>query len=145
MGKKRYISVKGVHYTFPVVSDKNKTVWVVFDGHAHDYSTEDASIQRAIEASDYFKSGLITSPDGPMLGAGGYTRPSNSPEPDIEAVKEKPVKDIKVFGEVTDVNGAVAILAGAPYMVGKAKLRTPDDIRREAETRRLSFPNLKTE
>lgn len=132
MASKRYISLTGVQYTFPVVvkaNGKEKAVWVSFKGNENDYATANADIQAAIEATDKFKNKEI-----------GLSEKQAADESKGEGSETgfEPV----AFEDVTDINGAVAVLNGEPYKVAKSKLKTPDAIKLAMETCSVSFPNL---
>jgi len=132
MAKKKYISLTGIQYTFPViikVKDKEKVVWISFKGNENDYVTANSAIQDAIEATDKFKNKEIgisekqVADEGKDEGTGSDFEPAE-------------------FENVTDINGAVEVLNGEPYKVAKNKLKTPDSIKSAMETYNVSFPNI---
>ena len=132
MAKKKYISLTGIQYTFPVVikvKDKEKVIWISFKGNENDYVTANTDVQDAIEATDKFKNKEIgisekqTDDEGKDEGTGSDFEPAE-------------------FENVTDINGAVEVLNGEPYKVAKNKLKTPDSIKSAMETYNVSFPNL---
>ncbi|MDR1259433.1 MAG: hypothetical protein LBK65_09190 [Tannerellaceae bacterium] len=133
MANKKYISLKGIQYTFPVAVKKNgseKVVWVSFKGDDNDYVTSDKDIQDAVEASGRFKNKEIGLSDKQTVeeGAGKETE-----------AKFEPAE----FKDVTDINGAVAILSNEPYNVDKRSLKTPVGVSSKAKEYNVEFPNLK--
>jgi hypothetical protein len=46
-----------------------------------------------------------------------------------------------IIVEVTDINGAAAILRAEPYKVHYTKLRTPEAVREQAALNKVAFPN----
>ena len=124
MAKKRYISLTGIQYTFPVEAG-GKYVWISFKGNENEYSTSRKDVQEAIESFRKFKNGEIG------LVKEGVTE--NAPPAVLEAVE---------FPDVTTINDAVAVLKKAPYSVHHTKLKTPDDVINQARDRGVGFPNL---
>jgi len=130
--KKKYISLTGIQYTFPVIiksKDKEKVVWISFKGNENDYVTSNNDIQDAIEATEKFKNKEIGLSDKKITedkkdeGTGSEFEPAE-------------------FENVTDINGAVEVLNGDPYKIAKNKLKTPDNIKSAMEIYKVSFPNL---
>jgi hypothetical protein len=133
MAKKKYISLTGVQYTFPViikVKGNDKAVWVSFKGNENDYVTANKDVQEAIEATGKFKNKEIGISEKQAVDDGKNDEGTGS---DFEPVE---------FENVTDINGAVEVLNGEPYKVAKNKLKTPDSIKSAMETYKVSFPNL---
>ncbi len=122
MVTKIYRSRTGVRYTFLVKKGENH-VSVSFRGSTREYVTSDAELQNAIEGTKYFKEKKIVVVE--LAESKGEDK--NSPTD---------------YNDVSDINGAVAILSGEPYNVSKAKLRTPDAVRKAAKENDVSFPNL---
>lgn len=131
MAKKKYISLTGIQYTFPVTV-KDKTVWVSFKGSDNSYVTAKADVQRAIESTDKFKNKVIGL-SGEFIEDEDLTGKAGQGEPKFE---------IAEFLDVADINSAVAILSGEPYKVAKSKLKTPDRIKTAMAECSVSFPNL---
>lgn len=133
MAKKKYISLTGIQYTFPViikVNDKDKPVWVSFKGNENDYVTANKDVQEAIEATDKFKNKEIGVSEKQVADEGKNDEGSgHNFEP-------------KEFENVNDINGAVGILNSEPYKVAKNKLKTPESIKLAMESCNVSFPNL---
>ena len=57
--RKRYISLTGVAYTFPVFPEEGKSVFVSLKGSELDYKTDNENIQKAIERHKRFTSRQI--------------------------------------------------------------------------------------
>ena len=132
MAKKKYISLTGIQYTFPViikVKNKEKAVWISFKGNENDYVTGNEDVQDSIEATDKFKNKEIGIPEKQVADEGMEEETGIEFEP-------------AEFENVTDINGAVEVLNGEPYEVSKNKLKTPDSIKSAMETYNVSFPNL---
>ena len=127
MPKKRYVSLTGIEYTFPV-KVKEKAVWVSFKGTENDFVTSDKGVQGAIEASENFKSGKIG-----LSGSKGEGVTPQNPGSTIETVE---------FPEVTDINGAAAVLKAEPYKIHHFKLKSPESIKEQSALVGVSFPNL---
>ncbi|MDR0823893.1 MAG: hypothetical protein LBN74_02290 [Prevotella sp.] len=133
MAKKKYISLTGIQYTFPViikVKEKDKVVWVSLKGNENDYVTANEDVQKAIEATDKFKNKEI-----------GISEKQLADENKNDK-KTKIDFDPAEFESVTDINGVIEVLNGEPYKVAKNKLKTPDSIKSAMETYNVSFPNL---
>ena len=124
MAKKKYVSLTGIQYTFPV-KVKDKYVWISFKGNENDYTTSNKDIQEAIEGCDKFKSRELG-----LFGGGKKN------------VEDGGGLEPKEFPEVTDPNDAVEILRKAPYGVHHSKIKSPEDIKTQAELCNVSFPNL---
>lgn len=58
-----------------------------------------------------------------------------------EATGEDVDGEATPYPEVTDINGAVAILKGEPYKVHHMKLKDPASIMEQAKLNNVSFPN----
>lgn len=133
MAKKKYISLTGIQYTFPVIikgKDKEKVVWISFKGNENDYVTANKDVQDAIEDTDKFKNKEIGISEKQAADEGKNDEGTGS---NFEPAE---------FENVTDINGAVEVLNGEPYKVAKNKLKTPDSIKSAMETYNVSFPNL---
>lgn len=131
MAKKKYVSLTGIQYTFPViitVKDKEKAIWISFKGNENDYVTANKDVQDAIEATEKFKNKEI-----------GLSGKQVAEEKETVFVSEF---DPAEFENVTDINGAVEVLNSEPYKVAKNKLKSPDNIKAAMETCNVSFPNL---
>ena len=120
-----YKSATGVLYTFPVVIQDKKTVWVSFKGSENSYSTDDAQVQKAIGQTSYFKGGKIV-----LVGGDTDTKPENPP-----------IVETKEFLDVADVNGAKDVLKADPYNVLPQSLRSEEAVRRKAAENGVLFPN----
>jgi hypothetical protein len=92
-------------------------------------TVKDEKLQEAIEASSYFKSGEIK-----LFEQIGEKKQSKN------AVN--PAFDEKEFPEVTEIQQAVEVLKGEPYLVAHQSLRSPENIKKQAEVNRVKFPNL---
>lgn len=133
MAKKKYISLTGIQYTFPViikVKDKDKVLWISFKGNENDYVTANKDVQLAIEATNKFKNKEIGISEKQVADEGKNEEEAGS---NFEPAE---------FEKVTDINGAVEVLNGEPYKVAKNKLKTPDRIKSAMEIYNVSFPNL---
>jgi len=131
MPNKTYKSLTGIRYTFPVKvkeKDKEKVHWVSFSGDQGDFSTSNKDVQSAIENCQYFLDKKI-----------GF----DSVKEEGDGVVEIKSIDPKEFPEVTDMNGAVAILRGEPYKVHHLRLSNKEAVLRVAGELGVTFPNLK--
>jgi len=72
MAAKRYKSLTGTRYTFPV-SVGGKAVWVSFGGPQNTYVAPDEELQKAIESSRWFKN--------KQIGIDGIMKPGEAPTP----------------------------------------------------------------
>ena len=125
MAKKKYISLTGIQYTFPVII-KEKPVWVSFKGNDNEYIADNKDVQDAIEATDKFKNKEIGLSEKQVAD---------------EGKEEVPGLEPSVFENVTDINGAVEILKGEPYKVHHMKLLAPTAVSDQAKLNNVSFPN----
>lgn len=71
MAAKRYKSLTGTRYTFPV-SVGGKVVWVSFGGPQNSFIASDEALQKVIESSKWFKDGKI--------GIGGAVKSTEAPK-----------------------------------------------------------------
>jgi hypothetical protein len=124
MGKKVYISLTGIQYTFPVKT-KDKMIWVSFGGNQNDYHTSNKEVQEAIEGNEKFLNKQIELFSG------------KREEKDLDAPLEA-----KEFPEVIDLNDAVKILSANPYRVHHSKIKSAADVKAQAAALNVSFPNL---
>jgi hypothetical protein len=116
------------HLTLPVYVD-GKRKYVVFQDEHYGASVTDEKLQNAIEATSYFKSGEIK-----LFEQTGEKEQSNAPV--------EPAFEEKEFPEVTEIQQAVEILKGEPYLVAHQSLRSPENIKKQAEANGVKFPNL---
>lgn len=170
MAAKRYISKTGVKYSF-LVEVNGKVKSISFKGNERDCIVNDPATQKIVEGSKYFKNGWIGVAQGSTAGgfdedvdgiAGGeatgnkleVARASSKTKAELEAeaVKEQSGENAGTAGgeatdkatsytEVTDINGAVAILKGEPYKVHHMKLKDPVSVMEQAKLNNISFPN----
>jgi len=129
--KKVYISgTGGILACYVQVGGKAKLI--ALNNFDLTFGTDDAELQKAIEASKFYKEEkikLLRTEGEEKKEAGGET-----PEPPKNQVKEYP--------EVTDLNGAIEVLTGTPYKVAKSSLKSPAEIEKKAAEKGVSFPNL---
>jgi hypothetical protein len=104
-----------------------KVKYVNFSDEHNGATVTDEKMQDAIEKSSYFKSGKINL----FEQTGEKAQPKKA---------EKPKKE---FPEVTGIQEAIEILKGEPYLVDSQLLKTPEDVKRQAEANSVGFPNLK--
>lgn len=120
MPEKRYISLTGIQYTFPV-KVKNKVEWVSLSGNLNDYSTSDSSVQEAIEKTKYFTDKKIGCVAFGKLESDRIDAKKGSNPITVEGIQE-----------------AREILNGK-YGVDLSKLITPDEVIKTAEKLGVSF------
>lgn len=170
MGRKRYKSLTGTQYTFPV-SVEGKRIWISFGGNENDYATSNTKVQAAIEATAEFKRRMIGLVGGeetpivekvvpiapatevvkPIIPANPVENPKpkedsvNDPENPNGADEQEVPKHVASYPDVVDINGAVAVLRGDPYKVHHMSLQTPEAIIKQAAANNVVFPNWKTE
>lgn len=132
MGKKKYVSLTGVQYTFPVKTKNDKVVWVSFKGNDSDYVTSNKDVQEAIEATEKFRNGEIGISDRVV-----DTGEDNSVNGDSAGIERR------VYEDVTDFQMAKEILRGAPYCVSHQSISNPKLILAKAEELGVVFPALK--
>jgi hypothetical protein len=126
--KKVYVSKTGGSITF-YVKVKEEAKLVSLNSFDLTFKTEDAEIQKGIEASKFFKEGKIK-----LLRSEGA---------DVKTPKsDKTPSVITEFPDVKDVNGAIEVLTGKPYNVAKGSLKTPEAVKERATEKGISFPNL---
>jgi hypothetical protein len=127
---KRYISLTGTQYTFPVkVAPDGRIEWVSFLGHTDAFVTSDAQVQKAIEASQKFLAGEIGCADA-------------GDNPSKAAADAPPADKKKEYPDVASLNEAVTVLSAEPYNVSRNALRTPEAIEKKAAEKGVVFPNL---
>ncbi|MFT3994401.1 MAG: hypothetical protein QM660_08840 [Dysgonomonas sp.] len=85
------------------------------------------------------QSNLTPAPGYPETSAGGETSGVNANEG--IGTGEGINNDITPYPDVTDINGAVALLKGEPYKVHHMKLQNPTAILEQAKLNNVSFPN----
>jgi hypothetical protein len=129
MAKKIYKSATGATVSFYVRLKDESLHQVKLSNFERTFETEDKALQEAIEQSRFLKEGKIV-----------RVTPETETAPEVK--KEKTFEP-EEFPEVTDLNGAVEVLTGKPYGVPKKLLKTPEDIRAQAESHNVVFPNLK--
>lgn len=100
---------------------------ISFSNFGGSYSTSDEDEQKKIEDTFYFKNGLIYSVS--------EKKTENKQSDKIEDT------EVQVYDNVTDINGAVAILKGDPYKVHHMKLKSPGEVMEQANLYNVSFPN----
>lgn len=127
--KKRYRSVTGVQYTFPVTVN-NRQVWISFKGTENDYITNNTDIQAVIESHEKFRNGEIRL-------TGPYAKKEKEQTTEINPVKPK-----EYLG-VTNIQGAVEILKATPYHVAARNLRNKEAILSQAREKNICFPEWK--
>lgn len=170
MEVKRYISKTGVKYSF-LVEVRGKVKSITFKGNEKDCIVNDPATQKAVEESKFFKNGWIGVAQGSTAGgfdedvdgiAGGeatgdkleVARASSKTKAELEAEAAEgqsganagiaggeATGEVTPFPEVTDINGAVAILKGEPYKVQCTKLKNPASVMAQAKLNKVSFPN----
>jgi hypothetical protein len=112
----------------PVLLD-GKLNYVTFSDEHYGVSVKDEKIQEAIESGSYFKSGEIKLFE--QIGAADKKEKLN------------PRFEEKEFPEVTGIQEAVEVLKGAPYLIASQSLRSPENVKKQAEANNVKFPNLK--
>ncbi len=124
------LSITGSEYTFPVTVDTRQR-FISFKGAngVGVFYTDDKDIQKGIESCKLFTEGKITC--------------DQETNEDEDAGDDTPLFEAKEFPEVTDINGAVAVLKSEPYKVHHMKLKTPEAIREQAAICGVTFPNWK--
>ena len=169
MSEKRYISLTGIAYTFPVFPIGGKIKYISLAGPQVDLYTSNLSIQKAIERSKHFKSKKIGLAKGydpfteeELTESSGITTEDENKAKVVPGTKEKKVdetkktketessgetaedenSDIKAFDDVKDWQKAKDILRGEPYNIAFQSLNTPANILKQAELNKVSFPNL---
>ena len=126
---------------FPVVAEGKKK-YVMFSDDKNSFSTSDEKVQEYIENSPHFKRKEITlfkkigSEKISQVNVDQNSEISEAPE-DIVIAND----DITPYPDVTDINGAVAVLKGEPYKVHHMKLKNPAAILEQAKLNNVSFPN----
>lgn len=160
MVKKKYISLTGIQYTFPVViqvKDRDKTVWVSFKGNENDYTTSNESIQDAIEATDKFKNKEIGLSESEKITEdkteGVEKKVAKKEETTKTAKVEKKAEEVKedktegaekVHAGITSPLDARDILLGEPYNVHPSAVqKNPEVILKKATELGVSFPDVK--
>ena len=166
MAAKRYISKTGVKYSF-LVKVRGIVKSITFKGNEKDCIVNDPATQKAVEESKFFKNGWIGVAPGTTAGgfdeevsgiAGGeatgdkleVARASSKTKAELEAEATMKAAALQPgeatgeatpFPEVTDINGAVAILKGEPYKINHMKLKDPASVMVQAKLNKVSFPN----
>jgi hypothetical protein len=131
MRRKSYVSLTGIQYVFPVkVGEEKNIVWIEFRGDNNVYQTSDKDIQKAIEATEKFKSKAIG-----LLNC-DEEEPGKNP-----AVAPPPVLP-KEYPEVTNISEAIEVL-NKDYKVDKRTILTPEKAVAKAKELNAVFPNLK--
>lgn len=140
---------------FPIVVDGKKS-YAMFSDDKNSFCCSDEKIQEYIEKSPHFERKEITlfkkigeekkvqaetvdpAPEGATGTAtvvgGEFTSGS---ENNGEVINN----DMIACPDVTDINGAVALLKGEPYKVHHMKLQNPAAILEQAKLNNISFPN----
>ena len=164
MAAKRYKSLTGTQYTFPV-SVGGKVIWVSFKGPQDDFVTSDEALQKAIEKHPRFTGGQIgvagqsvnkATPVVKIPAKKGSKAPiMESAEPDAaggnpeiipgETSGDETGGESVEYPDVADINAAVAVLRGEPYKVHHLSLRTPAAVREQAALNKVAFPNWPAE
>jgi len=95
------------------------------------FETSTPDIQKSIEESDYFKKGKIAL----------HSMEESNKKDKIEDLIYNPME----FKEVTTIQDAIEILKKEPYLIDAKQLKTPAQVKKQAETCKVTFPNLKFE
>jgi len=108
----------------------SETKNISFSNFGGSYSTFDEDVQKAIEDTFYFRTGLIYCSKNQKLNTNQNNKSGIIP---------------KEYPDVTDLNDAVAVLRGEPYKVHHARLKNKEAILSVAKDVGASFPNLSIE
>jgi len=123
---KRYISLTGTSYTFPVTVGGSQK-FISLSGAQLDYITSNSEIQEQIEANKKFKRGDI-----------GLAEGNKAAEVAPIPVSFEPA----VFNDPTTPQEAAAVLRAKPYLIIHTALKTPQAIAAKAALVGASFPNV---
>lgn len=160
MSVKRYISKTGVKYSF-LLEVKGRVKSISFRGNEKDCIVKDQATQKELEESSYFKEGLIGVAPGTTAGgfdedviglAGGETvgeklevkRANSKTRVEQEAEEDNGPTDPAeptLFPDITDINGAIAVLKGDPYKIHHMKLKSLEEVKDQARLNNVEFPN----
>lgn len=132
MAKKKYISMTGKQYVFPV-NIKEKRTFIEFSGPKNEFVTDDEDVQNAVESSSKFKNGEIAL-------EGGVSESTK-----VQILPEKPKFEPATFENVVDINGAIEVLKGEPYKLKANQLNTPEKVKAKIIGCNIDFPNWTVE
>jgi hypothetical protein len=111
-----------------------KIVYCEFTDQDNTFNTLDKQLQDYIEGSTMFALKYI------ILFATAKVENKVIPKQNIIPAV---VIDPAIFPEITDFQDAADILKKEPYRIHYSKVKTPDQIKDQAELMKVSFPNLK--
>jgi hypothetical protein len=123
---KRYKATRQL--SLPVFPE-GKAIYVIFSEGGNCLTVTDKKVQDAIEATYYFRKREIILLEQTNDGA----------QPEKQTASEFEEKE---FPEVTGIQAAVEILKGEPYGVAAKLLKSPEDVKTQAESCNVRFPNL---
>jgi hypothetical protein len=110
-----------------VVMVEGQSLLIRLNNFDRTLEVSDGKVQAAIEDSRLFREGEIEIV-GEEKGC-------------VEGVAPLPSGPDTAYNGVRDINGAVEILKGDPYLVPAVALRTPEMVRKQAKLKGVSFPN----
>ena len=146
MAQKTYIATSRL--TLPVVVAGKVQRYVNFYDEKNTFTTDDPSVQKALEALplfgsvfSVFRSGSDVRPKVPAADSAGLPERSGPDDP-CSNVNEKEETGFLDMPQITDWQAAREALKAEPYNVAYQALASPEAILKKAEEYRIRFPNL---
>jgi hypothetical protein len=138
--KKTYGIYKMISFSAVIPTGENKHARVEFQNgvisargmEPATFSTANADLQEAIENCKLFKDEIIK-----------IVKTQKIDDEIVEGPNDKIEDDGNVYAEVTNSQGAKAILMGEPYTVALEQLQNKDAIKAKAAELNIKFPNWK--